>query len=146
MKLSIPAGEIDREALAFAINAAQLGDVVAKFPQGLDTLLGINGRTLSGGERQRVAIARALYGRPRLLLLDEATAFVDPPTERAILANLAALTSPPTVVFVTHRLATARSANRIAFVRDGRIEACGNYDTLFANHLAFAMFAASTGA
>ena len=131
------------DALESAIRIACLQEVIDRLPRGLETPLGPGGQALSGGERQRVAIARSLYRRPRLLLLDEATAFVDPPTEQTILARLASLSPAPSVVFVTHRLSAARQARRVVFFQNGRVEAVGAYDELLAGHPAFAAFASS---
>ena len=129
------------DALEAAIHIACLESVIARLPLGLETPLGPGGQVLSGGERQRVAIARSLYRRPRLLLLDEATAFVDPPTEQTILAGLATFSPAPAVVFVTHRLSAARLAGRVAFFQNGQVEAVGIYEDLLAGHPAFAAFA-----
>lgn len=132
----------DEEALAAALKLARLETVLEQLPEGLETRIGPGGRVLSGGERQRVALARCFYRKPRLVLLDEATAFLDPPTEQAVMAGLAAGVEPPTVVFVTHRLLAARRASRVIFVVGGRIEASGTFEALIAGNAKFAAFAA----
>ena len=99
---------------------------------------------LSGGQRQRIALARELYRRPSLLLLDEATAFVDQPVEQQIFSALSRERPELTVVFVTHRLATLGLADRVAFVNGGRVEACGTLAEL-AGHAGFQAFLAAAG-
>ncbi|HWL15108.1 MAG TPA: ABC transporter ATP-binding protein [Opitutus sp.] len=148
LRLNITLGdrEADAAALREAVALARLEPVLERLPAGLDTPIGPGGRALSGGERQRVALARCFYRRPRLLLLDEATAFLDPPTELAVMAGLAAREQPPAVVFITHRLATARRADRVIFVEHGRIAGSGSFETLRATQPAFAAFAAEVDA
>lgn len=86
---------------------------------------------LSGGERQRVAIARAILMKPRILVLDDATASVDPVTEYKIRQGLKALMRGRTTLIIAHRLATIRSADRVVVLRDGRIEDLGRHEELF---------------
>lgn len=110
----------DPEVLAAALAAGLEADL-ARFPAGLDTLVGERGVTLSGGQRQRVAIARALLARPRLLLLDDCLSAVDAQTERVILAALPACT----VLFATHRLAAAEMCDRVLVLDRGRVVEAG---------------------
>jgi len=86
--------------------------------------------SLSGGERQRVAIARAILMKPRILVLDDATASVDPVTEYKIRQGLRALMRGRTTLIIAHRLATVRSADRVVVLRDGRIEDVGRHEEL----------------
>jgi len=130
--LGIPDREIDERRLRSAIGIAQLDELVAGLPQGLDTPLGERGVRLSGGERQRVGIARALYHDPDVVVLDEATAALDAATEAALSGALRALHGVRTVLVITHRLATVRACQRIALIADGRLADCGTYDELLA--------------
>jgi ATP-binding cassette subfamily C protein len=122
--------EIDAGKLAAAIRSAQLEDVVAALPLGLDTVVGERGVRLSGGERQRVAIARALYGEPELLVFDEATSALDNRTERELALAIDALQGGRTLVVIAHRLSTVRRCRRIVFLRQGRIEGDGTFEQL----------------
>jgi ATP-binding cassette subfamily B protein len=115
------------EILAAAIAAGLEADL-ARFPAGLDTVVGERGVTLSGGQRQRVAIARALLARPRLLLLDDCLSAVDTQTERVILAALPACT----LLFATHRLAAAEMCDRVLVLDRGRVVEAGTPDELAA--------------
>jgi len=129
--------EIDDGRVTAALRLAQLADVVASLPRGLDTMLGERGTRLSGGQRQRVAIARALYHEPEVLIFDEATSALDTPTERELIAALEALRGVKTLVVIAHRLTTVRRCDRLALLRDGRLAAVGPYDDLLARDAGF---------
>jgi ATP-binding cassette, subfamily B, bacterial len=115
-----------------AARLAQADEFVARLPAGYDTVVGERGATLSGGQRQRVALARALAGRPRLLLLDDATSSVDPVTEAAILNGLAGHLPSTTTVVVASRLATIALADRVLYLEGGRLVAEGSHEELLA--------------
>ena len=136
--LGIAPRDIDPARLEQAVWAAELGKLVARLPQGLDTAVGERGARLSGGERQRIAIARALYGEPDVLMMDEATSALDNATEATVVAAVEALKGDRTIVMIAHRLSTVRRCDRIVFLKDGRVDAIGNYDELVAGHPEFA--------
>ena len=96
-------------------------------PQGYGSSVGERGAALSGGQRQRIAIARAILSRPRMLILDEATSALDYLTERTVCENLRRELSGDTVFFITHRLATIRSADSIML--DGKWTSSGSWYT-----------------
>ena len=104
-----------------------LTDWVKKLPDGLYTLVGERGAKLSGGQRQRLGIARALYNRPNLLVLDEATSSLDAQSEYDISESLETLDSNLTKVVIAHRLSTVLNADKIVYLKDGRIEGMGNF-------------------
>ena len=143
--LGIPDERIDEERLREAVAMAQLDDVVAESPQGLDTVVGERGARLSGGQRQRIGIARALYGRPGVLVLDEATSALDVETEARISDAIRALAGRMTVIIVAHRLSTVRHCDRLYFMEHGRIVAEGAYDDLLRDCAAFREMAAMAG-
>lgn len=120
--------ELDEDRLIAALRDAQLADVVASLPHGIDTEIGERGARLSGGQRQRVGIARALYRKPRLLVLDEATSALDNEIEHQISSTISKLSGKITVVIVAHRLSTVRHADNIALLSDGQIEATGSFE------------------
>lgn len=122
----------DPDRLARVIAAAQLGDLVAALPAGLDTVLGDTGRTLSGGERQRVAIARALLKDAPVIVPDEATSAMDPLSEAAIQRAIAALETDRTVIVIAHRLRTVTEADEIILMEGGQIVTRGRHDDLLA--------------
>lgn len=114
-------GEIDEARLAEAVAAAQLEEVVAALPQGLDTVLGERAARLSGGEAQRVGIARALYLDRPILVLDEATSALDPDTEARLLAALAAAGRARAVISVSHRPQALAGCARVYRVEGGTV-------------------------
>ncbi|HPW56796.1 MAG: ATP-binding cassette domain-containing protein [Thermoanaerobaculaceae bacterium] len=122
-------GASDEEIVA-AARAAEVHDVIAALPDGYETQVGELGGRLSGGQRQRLAIARAVLRDPAILLLDEATSALDPSTEAAINATLEQLSAGRMVVTVTHRLASARSADKIFVLSGGRVVECGTHEEL----------------
>jgi ABC-type bacteriocin/lantibiotic exporter with double-glycine peptidase domain len=107
--------------LRTAIHLADLDEVVASLPAGLDQRIGPDGCQLSGGQRQRLAIARALLRRPRILILDEATSCLDPSSEALILRNMADYLSASTLIVVSHRASTLAEFGRILVLSGGRI-------------------------
>lgn len=108
-----------------ALHSAQCDDILEKFPQGADTVIGTKGVHLSGGERQRIAIARAMLKNAPILILDEATAFADPDNETKVQAAFTELSRGKTVLLIAHRLTTVTHADRICVVQDGRIVESG---------------------
>jgi ATP-binding cassette, subfamily B, bacterial len=129
-----------------AARAAEIDEVIAALPEGYETPVGELGGRLSGGQRQRVAIARAVLRDPSVLLLDEATSALDPGTEAAINATLDRLAAGRMVVIVTHRLASARTADRIVVLDGGRAVESGSHDELLARRgLYFSLWQKQSG-
>ncbi len=114
---------------------------VERLPEGLDTAVGERGGRLSSGERQRVAIARAMLARPRLLLLDEPTSHLDPAGEAALTATLDNLRGECSLLVIAHRMSTIRSADAVALLADGTVQATGTYAELLGSHAGFGRFA-----
>lgn len=139
--LGLEDADINEDAVRRAVETAQLGDLLARLPEGLDTRVGERGARLSGGERQRIGIARALYHDPDVLVLDEATSALDTTTERAIVQAVEALKGRRTVVMIAHRLSTVKACDTLYFLRRGRIEAEGDFAVLAERHADFAAMA-----
>lgn len=128
----------DPARLDEAISRAQLDDLIAELPQGLDTMIGERGVRISGGQRQRIGIARALYVRPQLLVLDEATSALDNETERRITDTIDSLHGELTMIVVAHRLSTVRRCDQLIFMADGQIESIGTFDGVRRSNETFA--------
>ncbi|RIV38351.1 ABC transporter ATP-binding protein [Micromonospora radicis] len=126
---------IDDEAVWAALRLAEADGFVAALPDGLDTMVGERGTSLSGGQRQRLTLARALAGRPRLLVLDDATSAVDPRVEAAILAGLRSSADGgpgASILVVAYRRATIALADEVIYLEQGRVLARGTHATLLA--------------
>lgn len=115
-----------------ASKAARIHETIAALPDGYDTIVGERGYRLSGGEKQRLAIARLLLKDPAIMVLDEATSHLDNENEALIQAALDHAMQDRTAIVIAHRLSTIRSADRIAFVEDGRIAEIGTHGELLA--------------
>ncbi len=113
-----------------ALAAAQVADLVASLPDGLDTVVGARGHRFSGGEQQRLAVARTILRDPPVLVLDEATSALDTTTERALQRALDELARGRTTITIAHRLSTVRDADRIAVLDGGRLVESGTHDEL----------------
>ncbi|MGQ9487952.1 MAG: ABC transporter ATP-binding protein [Armatimonadota bacterium] len=118
------------EEIETAARLANAHDFVADLPQGYDTLVGERGVKLSGGQKQRICIARAFLANPKVLLLDEATASVEPESEALIQAALERLMQGRTTVIVTHRLSLVRDCDRILVIDEGRVIESGRHEEL----------------
>jgi ABC-type multidrug transport system fused ATPase/permease subunit len=115
------------------LHRARLADLVRQLPDGLDTVVGERGYRLSGGERQRLTIARLLLARPRVVILDEATAHLDSVSEVAVQEAIVESLAGRTALVIAHRLSTIRAADLILVVEDGRIVERGTHAELLAD-------------
>lgn len=118
------------EEVVAAAKAARCHDFIMALPDGYDTVIGEGGAKISGGERQRLSIARAMLKDAPIVILDEATANVDPENEAELQAAIEALTGGKTIIMIAHRLKTVRHANQILVVDHGRIVQHGTHDQL----------------
>ena len=125
------------EHVRMAVKLANLEDVVASMPNGLNTVIGERGVKLSGGQKQRLSIARMFLKNPPILILDEATSALDTETEQAIQEALDSLSEGRTTLIIAHRLATIKNADRIAVVTKNGIEEKGTHDELIAHNGAY---------
>lgn len=113
-----------------ALKAAQCMDIIEKFPQGVNTVIGTKGVYLSGGEQQRIAIARAMLKNTPVIILDEATAFADPDNEIQVQAAFNELAKGKTVIMIAHRLSTVANVDRIYVLAEGQIAEAGRREEL----------------
>jgi ATP-binding cassette, subfamily B, bacterial MsbA len=128
--LGAAAGEIDELRVLAALESANLGDLLARLPQGIHSTVGHNAAELSGGQRQRLAIARAIYKDAPILILDEATSALDNESERLVQDALARLMKGRTTLVIAHRLSTIEHADRVVVLADGRIAEQGTHRQL----------------
>lgn len=113
--------EASMEEVMAAAKKARCHDFITALPEGYDTLIGEGGASLSGGERQRITIARAIMKDAPIIVLDEATANVDPENEKELVEAIHELTRDKTVIMIAHRLKTVRRADCIFVVDGGKI-------------------------
>ena len=122
--------EATLEEVNEALKLAQCNDIIAKLPDGLNTIIGAKGTYLSGGEMQRISLARAILKNSKIIILDEATAFSDPENEYLIQKAFQNLSKNKTVIMIAHRLSTIKNAGKILVVNDGKIVEEGTHDSL----------------
>lgn len=122
--------DASEEEVMAALKAAQCMDIVEKFPDGVNTIIGSQGIYLSGGETQRLTVARAMLKNAPVLILDEATAFADPDNETKVQAAFNELVVGRTVIMIAHRLTTVVNADLIFVLKDGHLEESGSFAEL----------------
>ena len=122
--------EASHEEVIEAAKKACCHEFISKLPDGYNTVIGEGGASLSGGEKQRISIARAIMKDAPIVILDEATANVDPESEKDLMDAIEALTKEKTIIMIAHRLKTVRHADQIVVVDKGRIVQRGNHDQL----------------
>ncbi|MDO4800079.1 MAG: ABC transporter ATP-binding protein [Bacillota bacterium] len=130
--IAFGSASVTREDVIAAAKKARCHDFIMKLEHGYDTIVGEGGSTLSGGEKQRISIARAILKDAPLILLDEATAGIDPENEKFIQEAIDELVRDRTLVVIAHRLATIRKADNIVYLEDGKIVEQGTHDELLA--------------
>lgn len=136
-----------REEVLDAAHRAQCDEFLARFPKGIDTMAGDSGKQLSGGERQRISLARAILKNAPVIVLDEATAFMDPENEEKMNAAIAEIVKDKTVIVIAHRLSSIKNADKICVLKAGNVISEGTHEELMKNCEEFQkLWAASTAA
>ena len=136
-----------REEVLDSARRAQCDEFLARFPKGIDTMAGDSGKQLSGGERQRISLARAILKNAPVIVLDEATAFMDPENEEKMNAAIAEIVKDKTVIVIAHRLSSIKNADKICVLKAGNVIAEGTHEELMKNCEEFQkLWAASTAA
>ena len=125
------------EEVALAAERSGLAELVAKFPNGLDTVVGERGARLSGGERQRVSLARLFLRNPKVILFDEPTAHLDGEALNSALDVISALAASRTTLIVTHQLEAIQLANSVLFLENGRIAGRGTHEDLLSDNRSY---------
>lgn len=118
------------EDIEQAAKNAVVHDNIVEFAKGYDTILGERGVTLSGGQKQRVSIARAIIKNPKILIFDDCLSAVDTETEERILSNLEKVSTNKTTIIISHRVSSAKNADKIIVLDDGQIIQQGAHETL----------------
>lgn len=125
-------GKLDakREEVLKAAKRAQCDEFLKRLPDGIETIAGDGGKQLSGGERQRISLARAILKDAPIIVLDEATAFMDPENEEKLNAALDEITKNKTVLVIAHRLSTVKNADKICVIKEGKCMAADKHEKL----------------
>ena len=122
-----------RQEVLDAAHRAQCDEFLARFPKGIDTMAGDSGKQLSGGERQRISLARAILKNAPIIVLDEATAFMDPENEEKMNAAINEIIKDKTVIVIAHRLSSIKNADKICVLKEGNVIAEGSHTSLNKN-------------
>lgn len=130
--ITFGAAKVSDDSIIQAAKDADVYDNIMEFPKGFDTELGERGITLSGGQKQRVSIARAISRNPSIIILDDALSAVDTKTENAILNNLQRIMLGKTSIIISHRVSSAKLADKIVFLNDGEVIEAGSHEELMA--------------
>ena len=125
--------DASREEVLDAAHRAQCDEFLARFPKGIDTMAGDSGKQLSGGERQRISLARAILKNAPIIVLDEATAFMDPENEEKMNAAINEIIKDKTVIVIAHRLSSIKNADKICVLKEGNVIAEGSHTSLNKN-------------
>ena len=128
--IALSSDEPDVEKTMEVLEAVGMKSFIETLPMGVHTKIGVAGIEVSGGQKQRLMIARALYKNPDILIMDEATSSLDANNERMIVSNLNKYGDGKTVIIAAHRLSTVQNADKIVFIKDGRIAEVGTHDEL----------------
>ena len=132
--ISFGADQQSKEEIIQAAKDADLYNNIVDFPDGFETMVGERGITLSGGQKQRVSIARAIIRKPKILILDDSLSAVDTKTENAILNSLKDIMKDRTSIIISHRVSSAKLADKIIILDEGEIKEAGTHDTLIAQN------------
>lgn len=124
---------MSEEDVHYFAKLSDADEFIQKLPEGYDTIIGERGVGLSGGQKQRISLARALAMRPSILILDDTTSAVDLETEKEIQHNLANLDFKCTKIIIAQRISSAKNADKIIILKDGKISECGTHDELLKN-------------
>jgi len=128
--LTIGRKNVDDTRIRDAIEISRMSELISTLPEGINTPIAEWGASLSGGQRQRLAIARAIIKDTPIFILDEATSNIDMKAESEILKDLFNTLNDKTIIFVTHRLSTARLADKVCFIEAGKLVDFGSHDEL----------------